>query len=840
MDDNIINYPFTNNFNNTGSLGNGYNLMVSDINYMQINNSTLQVYTKSGEGAIGSSSNTINLTNNFSISFSILSNGGRSIYGEYLLGFNNKSFFLIFYNGNFQTWVNGVLIIHDENYVDLWDGYWHTVYLYYKNNELSIYYDSHSGGSGFTTFNNNYIMTNNYLFNNPPSQIDCYVYLDNFSITTSPTLGPPSVPTNVNAIAGNSEATITWTPSIGIVEYYTITSSPGGITSTWYSGPYTTNVTGLTNGQSYTFTIIASNTFSSSAISVPSNSVIPNSNPPTAPTNVDAMTIGTSFLVSNTELSSTEGNAIASVSWDASTDPGGSISYYTVKSFPDNITTTTSNTNTTISGLTYGQPYTFIVNATNTDGLTGANSKHSNVIKPITISTPPTNVTAIAGNQTATVSWDFPDDDGGSTIDYFTVNSIPDNITKISITLSTEITGLINGKTYSFTVTSSNRAGTSANSIESNLVTPTSPLTVPSSPTNIQVISGNTRAIINFTQTTNGGSPIYNYRYSLNNGSYIFKGCNRNPIIIDGLIQGNTYSFILEAINIIGNSLPSSSITFTTISPNSYIGSITTIPSPLIQKNPGKLIYFNPSVYIISGNNYVLKDSFGNIISDILININEGYKQLEFLNVIIPYGGINTLSIYNITIEQTLVNNIVVNVSSICFKEGTKILCFINNKELYFPIEKIQKENFIKVYNNGIYEYKQVKIIIKNKLLNSCKKTVNKLFKMSKLKNPLLFEDLYITGSHALLYDKISEKEFQQMQLLSKHYPGYQNKLFDKYKLIAYYDLGCEEINDTEIYDIYHLVIENENRNGSYGIYANGILVESTDEAGISRFENTN
>jgi hypothetical protein len=147
--------------------------------------------------------------------------------------------------------------------------------------------------------------------------------------------------------------------------------------------------------------------------------------------------------------------------------------------------------------------------------------------------------------------------------------------------------------------------------------------------------------------------------------------------------------------------------------------------------------------------------------------------------------------------------------------------------------------------------------------MNSDKTTINKLYKLSKTINPLLIEDLYVTGSHALLHDNLSEDDFEKMQSLANHYNNYniivendsltskekenvttllkyyhdyKIKLFNKYKLIAYYDLNFEEVNDTKLYNIYHLVIENENKYGSYGIYANGILAESTDEAGLLRF----
>ena len=303
-------------------------------------------------------------------------------------------------------------------------------------------------------------------------------------------------------------------------------------------------------------------------------------------------------------------------------------------------------------------------------------------------------------------------------------------------------------------------------------------------------------------------------------------------------------------------------------SPDLTQGVVTTNPSPLLQKQAGTLIYTNPTFYPIIYHNYILKNSYNNTISDIFFVTSNDETQFILTNVIIPYGGINTLYILDLNTNQIVVPNIVLEVANVCFKEGTKILCYIDKKEIYVPIEDIKEDDYVKIYigkrfQHTKHNYKKAKFIIKSELQNTEKNTINKLYRLSKEKNLLLKDDLYVTGAHAILYDFLNPDQLEKMQRLAdyynnyeieidsnylteeekeklgdllKYYKDYRITMLDKYKLIAYYDLDFEPVQDDSIYNIYHLVIENDNKFGSYGIYANGILVESTDEAGLSRF----
>ncbi|MGZ4694218.1 MAG: Calx-beta domain-containing protein, partial [Acidimicrobiales bacterium] len=88
----------------------------------------------------------------------------------------------------------------------------------------------------------------------------------------------PGSPTAVTATAADSSATVSWsapaTDGGSPITSYTATSSPDGKTCTWSSGPLTCTVTGLTNGTTYTFTVIAHNSVGDSAPSASSAGVV--------------------------------------------------------------------------------------------------------------------------------------------------------------------------------------------------------------------------------------------------------------------------------------------------------------------------------------------------------------------------------------------------------------------------------------------------------------------------------------------------------------------------------------------------------------------------------------
>ena len=283
----------------------------------------------------------------------------------------------------------------------------------------------------------------------------------------------PAAPSAPTAVAGDAQATVTWTaPSdnggsdvtgytVAAVEDAMKTCTPTPATA------LTCTVTGLTNDTAYTFTVVATNTIGTSSASAPSNSVTPKA--PTAPGKPSAP-------------AASAGNAEATITWADASDTGGSaITGYTVTAVEDATKTCTPTPATaltcTVTGLTNGTAYTFTLVARNVVGDSVA-SDPSNSATPATVTEPgkPAAPTAVAGDASATVTWVAATDDGGSDITGYTITAVEDATKSCTQTpataLTCTVTGLTNGTAYTFTLVATNAIGDSVDSDPSAAVTP--------------------------------------------------------------------------------------------------------------------------------------------------------------------------------------------------------------------------------------------------------------------------------------------------------------------------------------------------------------------------------
>jgi hypothetical protein len=97
----------------------------------------------------------------------------------------------------------------------------------------------------------------------------------------------------------------------------------------------------------------------------------------------------------------------------------------------------------------------------------------------------------------------------------------------------------------------------------------TYPPTLPDPPTSLSVIPSDSALTIIFIAGFNGNTPITDYLFSTDGSIYTPLGQTGNPVNISGLTNGTVYTISLKAVNSIGQSIASSSVTAAPI-PSSF------------------------------------------------------------------------------------------------------------------------------------------------------------------------------------------------------------------------------------------------------------------------------
>jgi len=361
-----------------------------------------------------------------------------------------------------------------------------------------------------------------------------------------PNLSNPAAPTDVSAVLGNAQATVSFTAgATGGSTYlrYTVTAIPSGITASGSSSPIT--VTGLTNGTDYRFSVSASNgKVGATALSGLSNQVSPAA-PSTTPTGVSALA----------------GNGQATVSFTVPTS--GSASY-TATSIPGGYSATGTSSPIVVSGLQNGTSYRFTVSP-----VAGTDSLASNAIIPnpsgFSVPDAPSATGAVAGSEMALIVFSQPFD-GGSPITaynasctYSLVAGVTFSFTASSATRLLIITGLHDGTTYKCGLTATNAIGTSIapDPLFYNIQFVPSTPGRPSVPTAITAVPGNAQATLAFSPPANdGGSPILEYKAYCLAGSTsgakftdLTATGSASPLTVTGLTNGTTYGCWVVARN---------------------------------------------------------------------------------------------------------------------------------------------------------------------------------------------------------------------------------------------------------------------------------------------------
>ncbi len=167
------------------------------------------------------------------------------------------------------------------------------------------------------------------------------------------------------------------------------------------------------------------------------------------------------------------------------------------------------------------------------------------------------------------------------------------------------------------------------------------------------------------------------------------------------------------------------------------------------------------------------------------------------------------------------------------FLEGTKILCFKNNQEVYRPVESLKKGDLVKTIYNG---YMPICMMGTKSIYNPGNdyRVTNRLYKCPKEKYPTLFEDLYITGCHSILVPWMTNDQWENTKAVNGNIYVTDNH----FRLIACADEKAEPYNKEGFMNIYHIALDHHDICMNYGIYANGLLVESCSIEYLIKYSN--
>jgi titin len=350
-------------------------------------------------------------------------------------------------------------------------------------------------------------------------------------IIVTPAAIPPTAPRNLNGVAGDAQASLTWDPPASQggspIDYYVVYRDGVEISQT-ASTSYV--ATGLTNGVPYSFAVAAHN---ADGLGPQCDPVVvtPTSGLPTAPRNLNGV----------------PGNAQASLTWDPPASSGSSpIDYYVIYQNGVDVGHPTA-TNAVITGLTNGATYNFAVAAHNAAGV-GPQSDVRSVV-PFTKPTAPQNLTATPGNGQVTLTWAAPAFNGGRAIDYYVIYRDGMAVRQVT-TLSYVETGLTNGQAYAYRLAAHNAAG------EGDM-TPTvlaTPFTTPNAPQNLIATPGNAQAVLTWAAPAfNGGRAIDGYVIFKDGVEVATVGAGVTTYTATGLTNGVQYTFLVRAHNEAGN-----------------------------------------------------------------------------------------------------------------------------------------------------------------------------------------------------------------------------------------------------------------------------------------------
>jgi hypothetical protein len=345
-------------------------------------------------------------------------------------------------------------------------------------------------------------------------------------------------------------------------------------------------------------------------------------------------------------------------------------------------------------------------------------------------------------------------------------------------------------------------------------------------------------ALLSFTDSTSNAN-LFTYSYNLiANGTTVAQNISVSLNTIfnaPNLTQKTSYTFNLNRIYN-GSQVDTTSFSFTTVA-------LPILTNLLATSSNAVISFTDPSPKLITnGNNSSLNYTYninnGIVPNNTSVALSQSPLMIQGLpsstsyiftfNRNINYNGMNLVDATNVPFTTSAAlaptNNI------ICFKEDSKIL----TSHGYRPIQDLKPGDLIQTLKHGFVPIH----LIGKKPINHQANPIRikyQLYRCSATNYPELFEDLVITGCHSILVDGFVDQE-QLYRTIEVN-----GDLFltdEKYRLPACCDHRASVYEMPGTHTIYHLALENEDYFMNYGIYANGLLVETCSQRYLKELAN--
>ena len=348
-----------------------------------------------------------------------------------------------------------------------------------------------------------------------------------------PRVSPPGPPRKVVATAGNATARVAWQPAAAngaAITKYVV--EVDGKTYDVGANQRSLEVTGLTNGQTYRFTVHAVNAKGSGPKRT-SNPVVPSSEVPDPPESVTAKE---------------NPDGTVTVTWPEANGQGHAIKKYQVTAVSAGANAPAGESTGTelvipAGTLEYGQQYAFTVIAVNDKGTGSKPSPVSNTVVPYTVPGKPQSLDAsTVGDRKGAirVTWQ-PAADNGRPITKYVVSG-GGKSQDVTDGTSATLTGFGDGQNVSVTVYAVNEAGDGAKATASARTVAVPTVTITGSSATY------TSVTVSFSVNAGGGTASCSMKVD---GKTVSGNCS--SLKVTGLAPGTSYKATVTASNAAGS-----------------------------------------------------------------------------------------------------------------------------------------------------------------------------------------------------------------------------------------------------------------------------------------------